>query len=1408
MATITNQIKFSTNIEELKRDIGSGITKIVAMKDAVNRTAERLGGGGLLKAANQTSAAIIQLGGASKLTAAEQAKANTLLTKAIDKYRVLGKTAPPAMVALARATSGATQPTHRLRTAMERMKASITNSQFAIKRFAQVTSAAVVGALAFMVKSASDFESSFAGVRKTVEASEPEFAALAQGFRNMSKEIPVSVNELHKIGEAAGQLGIEAGSILEFTRVMADLGVATVLSSDEAAIALARFATVVQLPREEFENLGSAIVDLGNKLEVNEAEIVDFGQRIVAAGKFAGLSSGQILGIGAAMASVGAPAEAGGTAVQKVLNRITAAVTTSSKELQLFASTAGVSAQKFAAMWESDAGEAFTRFVEGLGRQGKASIQTLQNLGLSNERVIRSFTSLSSAGDKLRQSMAIGVTAFAQNIALAEEAQKRYNTFASQVVILRNIISDLAIAGGQLLLPVLRVMVGNLQDTTTETANVNSAIGFLAKGFTLAVKATNFLSATLSVVRIAFDQLLIALKSAAKGMVDFVLTTGPLLKLLPGVGAAVDLASLAMGNLAQQSLRLGEEIKGLKAIQREEADASHALANEIDALVAGIEANAKAAKAGADMTVLQRRATVALDEALADATVTMGEASTRAAELASAQEGIVGGVEAAIKPTRDLSLGIVHLGDAMDSTARGPLPRFIGGIEDSFVGAVKTGEAAVKEFLDTWKHLEEGVSASVVSTPGFFGKITESFKGLAGDLNSVFQSAFEGGGGVGGAIKSLATRAVEGVLSAIPVIGPVLGKFAGAFVAGFKKLFGGRSVEAQISDIGKDLGLTLSEGMVKSIKEQGGDQLRGILFNLGGIIQEAGGVMAFGFAKAAAKAKDLFSLIDLGKANLAEIKPVFVDVFQQLVANLDQAGASGLWAFDQLVGAAQRFGISIDELANMFRPKFVEMAQQIDLLAERGIDDFRSLAQQARRLGLTAEDISGQFSEAFGRAVKKIDLLSENGVAAFIRLIAEGAEFGLTMQEAVAPVEAAMANLIGQVTAAGGIVPREFDAMIAKAQEMGLAGKHIAAFFEANWQKAIKGMTTALQSGMDLSKGTLQGFAAGALSIFQQMTDAGTPLIAALEALSPLWADLKQQMVDAGLKGTASFRAINGWMRLVSDKTIGPILRGVQGIGQAMEGLANTGALTQRQFNAFGRDVVKAFADMTSAGVTQRRALIAIQPTLQTLWEGQEKFGFTVDASTQKLIDQGIQAGVIGPQFRAAGDIMADAMGRVVTLLEALLTHLGVDIPAAARTGADGVTSAFSALDVKIKVGFDVDDANVQNALKELGNRDLSILGGRGGAGRARNFASGSGGFRDFGTGTPAILHGWERVQTPTQARAEMERGPRAGSPSLADAIETLRQENRALRRDLMRALPQAMFLAARDGAAQRRRRG
>ena len=107
---------------------------------------------------------------------------------------------------------------------------------------------AIAAALGGTVKVASDFQSSFAGVRKVLDTSEEGFAVLEKGIRDMAKELPASASAIAEVAENAGQLGVKEENILAFTRTMIDLGEATNMTAETAATSFAQFANVVGMP--------------------------------------------------------------------------------------------------------------------------------------------------------------------------------------------------------------------------------------------------------------------------------------------------------------------------------------------------------------------------------------------------------------------------------------------------------------------------------------------------------------------------------------------------------------------------------------------------------------------------------------------------------------------------------------------------------------------------------------------------------------------------------------------------------------------------------------------------------------------------------------------------------------------------------------------------------------------------------------------------------------------------------------------------------------------------------------------------------------------------------------------------------------------------------------------------------
>lgn len=306
------------------------------------------------------------------------------------------------------------------------------------------------------VNTAKDFETAFTGVRKTVDLTEEQFQELDKRFKDITKTTPIAYEELAGIGEIAGQLGVEGvDNIEKFTKTVADISVTTNLTSERAATDFARIANVMNEPLENVDRMGSTVVDLGNNFAVSEAEISKFSQRIASSASVVGMTTDEVMGISAAFGAVAVPAERGGTAFQKTILTINDAVNQGGEQLEKFAATAGMSSSQFAELFEKDAAQAFNKFVDGVGSQGKAGATTLEELQLGSVRVKQSIMALGGAEGQLTKALETSNKAWDKNNALSEEAEKRYDTFASQIQVLKNNFKIMFEELGKKIIPVL-----------------------------------------------------------------------------------------------------------------------------------------------------------------------------------------------------------------------------------------------------------------------------------------------------------------------------------------------------------------------------------------------------------------------------------------------------------------------------------------------------------------------------------------------------------------------------------------------------------------------------------------------------------------------------------------------------------------------------------------------------------------------------------------------------------------------------------------------------------------------------------------------------------------------------------------------------------------------------------------
>lgn len=348
------------------------------------------------------------------------------------------------------------------------------------------------------------FDTAFRGVTKTIEMTEAETKQMERSIRDMAKELPHSVEAISAVAQAAGQLGIEKHNILSFTKTMLNLGVSTNLSAEAAADSIARFANITNMSQNDFERFGSTIVHLGNNFATTEAEIVAMSMRLAGAGAQAGFSEADIAALATTLSSLGIEAEAGGSALSRLINQIGIEVATNGARLAEFARISGKTTEEFKQHWKENAVGALAAFTEGLGKsteRGEDMNVLLDEMGFKDVRLSDAIRRLSGSQGLLTEAVAEGNKAWAENVALAKEADNFNNSVASQQTVKWNTIKDSLIDLGEKLVPVFGKVLETIKgvvewftnlDDGTQQLIINFGLLAIAAGPVITVLGTAF----------------------------------------------------------------------------------------------------------------------------------------------------------------------------------------------------------------------------------------------------------------------------------------------------------------------------------------------------------------------------------------------------------------------------------------------------------------------------------------------------------------------------------------------------------------------------------------------------------------------------------------------------------------------------------------------------------------------------------------------------------------------------------------------------------------------------------------------------------------------------------------------------------------------------------------------------
>lgn len=338
---------------------------------------------------------------------------------------------------------------------------------------------ALAGGIIKSTKASIAFESSFRGIRKTVNGTEKEFAQLARTNRDLAITLGQNVNTINEIGQAAGQLGIAVKDLAQFEQIVIELASASDISAKAAAFSFGGLIKVLSLTIQDLDSLTDQIVALGNAFPATESEIVGFLNRIAGAGAVLGLTEVQLANIAASFASLRIPAEAGGTAVQKVFLAMQKAAVVGGAELEEFAEAVNLTGEEFRKLVQADPAGAFEKFVTSLGKQGAQALITLEKLGLQNERTRRTFLTAASAGGHLSEVIRLGTAANAESIARSEEFNKELDTTAGQLRVAGSALNEVAISLGDNFLPAVSAAAAGVVILAEGLGKVGNVAGFI-----------------------------------------------------------------------------------------------------------------------------------------------------------------------------------------------------------------------------------------------------------------------------------------------------------------------------------------------------------------------------------------------------------------------------------------------------------------------------------------------------------------------------------------------------------------------------------------------------------------------------------------------------------------------------------------------------------------------------------------------------------------------------------------------------------------------------------------------------------------------------------------------------------------------------------------------------------------
>ncbi len=543
------------------------------------------------KSTGQAAAGITALGKSSKKAAAETKKLRLGTKKAGDAAKGSGKQFKELRDKFTEAAKSAQLALGPLSGIAARITAfSSIVGNVNLKLAILIGSLIGLGAVLLgSTKSAIAFEFGLAQVRKTTGLTNKELETLGTGISKLSIKLGTATDDLLKIASAAGQIGVKGTpNLLLLTDTVAKLAETSDLAGEAAVEAFGIILTVTGEPISNVKGLAAGVTALAAILNRSEQQIIELASEIARAGARFKITSTEALGLGAALATMGVRAEAGGTAAAKAFTAVLEAISEGGKRLQLLALLTGKTAEELRGLLdERRIFEIFRLFITGIGKVGESSERTTKlfdEFSLADERALKGLASLAANFEKFNSILRVTNKEVAEATALDEEFAFLIDTTKKQIDRLGASLRAVAQDIGADLLPTLEAFFRALTKILENTKAISIAIEtlavvfiniLLARAIKPALKLLALLGGALIGVAGASAKLSVAVGVLGKAIRFLFGPAGLILLAIEGLFIYQDVlgvASESIDELAEATLRLkeaqGEERESLLDLTR------------------------------------------------------------------------------------------------------------------------------------------------------------------------------------------------------------------------------------------------------------------------------------------------------------------------------------------------------------------------------------------------------------------------------------------------------------------------------------------------------------------------------------------------------------------------------------------------------------------------------------------------------------------------------------------------------------------------------------------------------------------------------------------------------------------------------------------------------------------------